>query len=111
MVRYTSGLICVALAPERVDALQLPLMVESNTEAQSTAFTVSVDLKSGTSTGISAADRSATIRALADTERGPSDFEFSPSATRSSEPGSDSPRTGNRLRDRARTCLGAIPRR
>jgi 3,4-dihydroxy-2-butanone 4-phosphate synthase len=74
MVRYTSGLICVALAPERVDALQLPLMVESNSEAQGTAFTVSVDLKHGTSTGISAADRSATIRALADDARIASDF-------------------------------------
>src|SRR4029077_13142816 len=74
MVRYTSGLICVALAPERVDMLQLPLMVESNSEAQGTAFTVSVDLIDGTSTGISAADRSATIRALADPERGPSAF-------------------------------------
>ena len=74
MVRYTSGVICVALAPERVDALQLPLMVENNGESQGTAFTVSVDLKQGTSTGISAADRSATIRALADNARGPHDF-------------------------------------
>jgi 3,4-dihydroxy 2-butanone 4-phosphate synthase/GTP cyclohydrolase II len=74
MVRYTSGVICVALAPERVDALQLPLMVENNGESQGTAFTVSVDLKEGTSTGISAADRSATIRALADDARGPHEF-------------------------------------
>ena len=74
MVRYTSGLICVALAPERVDALQLPLMVEHNSESHSTAFTVSVDLKHGTTTGISADDRSATIRALADNGRGPQDF-------------------------------------
>lgn len=74
MVRYTSGLICVALEPERVDALQLPLMVQQNDEALSTAFTVSVDLKHGTSTGISAADRSATIRALADPDRGAADF-------------------------------------
>jgi len=74
MVRYTSGVICVALAPERVDALQLPLMVENNGESQGTAFTVSVDLKQGTSTGISAADRSSTIRALADNAYGPQDF-------------------------------------
>lgn len=74
MVRYTSGVICVALAPERVDALQLPLMVQNNGESHNTAFTVSVDLKHGTSTGISAADRSATIRALADSRRGPQDF-------------------------------------
>ncbi|MET0386119.1 MAG: 3,4-dihydroxy-2-butanone-4-phosphate synthase [Polyangiales bacterium] len=74
MVRYTSGVICVALEPERVDALQLPPMVPNNADPHGTAFTVSVDLKHGTTTGISAADRSATIRALADGERGPEDF-------------------------------------
>jgi len=74
MVRYTSGLICVALTPERVDALRLPPMVEDSEDTHGTAFTVSVDLKHGTSTGISAADRSATIRALADVTRGPDDF-------------------------------------
>jgi 3,4-dihydroxy 2-butanone 4-phosphate synthase/GTP cyclohydrolase II len=72
-VRYTSGVICVSLPGERCDALNLPLMVPplANTEAQSTAFTVSVDLAEGTSTGISAADRTATIRALADVTVGP----------------------------------------
>jgi 3,4-dihydroxy 2-butanone 4-phosphate synthase/GTP cyclohydrolase II len=74
MVRHTSGLLCVALTAERLDALQLPLMVANNTESQSTAFTVSVDFKHGTSTGISAADRSATIRALSDPSVPPSDF-------------------------------------
>jgi 3,4-dihydroxy 2-butanone 4-phosphate synthase/GTP cyclohydrolase II len=74
MVRHTSGVVCVALPEERLAALQLPLMVADNTESQRTAFTVSVDLRHGTSTGISAADRSATIRALAEPSLGPADF-------------------------------------
>jgi 3,4-dihydroxy 2-butanone 4-phosphate synthase/GTP cyclohydrolase II len=65
-LEHTSGVICVPVEPERADALELPLMVLANTEAQRTAFTVSVDLRHGTTTGISAQDRSATIRALAD---------------------------------------------
>ena len=54
---HTSGVICVPLLPERADALDLPLMVTANTEAQRTAFTVSVDYRHGTTTGISATDR------------------------------------------------------
>ena len=65
-LEHTSGVICVPVEPERADALDLPLMVVANTEAQRTAFTVSVDYRHGTSTGISAADRCATIRSLAD---------------------------------------------
>jgi 3,4-dihydroxy 2-butanone 4-phosphate synthase/GTP cyclohydrolase II len=64
MVRYTSGVICQPLVGERLDDLRLPLMVADNTESQRTAFTVSVDVKHGTTTGISAADRAETIRAL-----------------------------------------------
>jgi len=71
---HTSGLICVPLTPERVEQLDLPLMVTSNTEVQRTAFTVSVDYRHGTSTGISAADRAATIKALADPHIRPSDL-------------------------------------
>ena len=74
MVRHTSGLICVAMTEERLEALQLPLMVADNHESQRTAFTVSVDFRHGTSTGISAADRSATLRALADPGTSASDF-------------------------------------
>jgi 3,4-dihydroxy 2-butanone 4-phosphate synthase/GTP cyclohydrolase II len=66
MVRHTSGLICAPTAPERLDALGLPLMVERNTESHDTAFTVSVDYMTNTTTGISAADRATTLRALAD---------------------------------------------
>jgi 3,4-dihydroxy 2-butanone 4-phosphate synthase/GTP cyclohydrolase II len=73
-VRYGSGVVCVALTEARCDELRLPLMVEHNTEAQRTAFTASVDLKVGTTTGISAADRSRTIRALADPACEPSDL-------------------------------------
>jgi 3,4-dihydroxy 2-butanone 4-phosphate synthase / GTP cyclohydrolase II len=71
---HTSGLICVPLTPERVEHLDLPLMVSANTEVQRTAFTVSVDYRHGTSTGISAADRSATIKALVDPHTRPGDL-------------------------------------
>ncbi len=65
MLRHTSGVVCVALTEQRADELELPLMVPDNSESQRTAFTVSVDYRFGTSTGISAKDRSAAIRALA----------------------------------------------
>jgi 3,4-dihydroxy 2-butanone 4-phosphate synthase / GTP cyclohydrolase II len=65
-VRHTSGVIVAPLTEARCDDLRLPLMVEHNTESHRTAFTISVDLIEGTSTGISAADRAATLRALAD---------------------------------------------
>ena len=66
VVRHTSGVIVTPLTAERCDELRLPLMVDNNTESHRTAFTISVDLREGTSTGISAADRAATLRALAD---------------------------------------------
>jgi 3,4-dihydroxy 2-butanone 4-phosphate synthase/GTP cyclohydrolase II len=68
MIRYTSGVICLPLEGARLDELQLPLMVAGpeNSEQQRTAFTVSVDAKLGTTTGISAADRSTTVHALID---------------------------------------------
>ena len=65
-LEYTSGVICTPLEADRADELDLPLMVVANTEAQRTAFTVTVDYRHGTTTGISAADRAATIRALID---------------------------------------------
>ncbi|KAI7846080.1 hypothetical protein COHA_000446 [Chlorella ohadii] len=76
MVRYTSGVVCVGMSGAELDRLRIPLMVSSaeNEEAMYTAFTVTVDLRHGTSTGISAADRAATLRALADPEAQPSDF-------------------------------------
>lgn len=74
MVRHTSGLICVPLLGERLDDLRLPLMVTESTDSHRTAFTVSVDSLQGTTTGISAADRSATIGALIDPETDPVDL-------------------------------------
>jgi 3,4-dihydroxy 2-butanone 4-phosphate synthase/GTP cyclohydrolase II len=71
---HTSGLICVPMTGERLDHLDLPLMVTSNTESQRTAFTVTVDYRHGTTTGISAADRSATIQALIDPGTRPADL-------------------------------------
>jgi 3,4-dihydroxy 2-butanone 4-phosphate synthase/GTP cyclohydrolase II len=65
-LEYTSGVFCVPLESSRADELDLPLMVVANTEAQRTAFTVTVDYRHGTTTGISASDRAATIRALID---------------------------------------------
>jgi 3,4-dihydroxy 2-butanone 4-phosphate synthase / GTP cyclohydrolase II len=67
MIRYTSGVICVPLPGSELDRLQLPLMTTQNTEQMRTAFTISVDAKgSGVTTGISAADRAATIKRLVD---------------------------------------------
>ena len=73
-VRHTSGVICLSLTGERLDHLEIPLMVTANTDAKGTAFTVSVDARHGTSTGISAADRAATIRALVDPTTRPDDL-------------------------------------
>ena len=66
IIRHSSGVVCAPLTGERCDDLRLPAMVDQNTESHRTAFTVSVDLIDGTTTGISAADRAATIAALAD---------------------------------------------
>jgi 3,4-dihydroxy 2-butanone 4-phosphate synthase/GTP cyclohydrolase II len=74
MIRHTSGLICAPLPGERLDALRIPLMVPRNTEVQRTAFTVSVDARVGTSTGISAADRARTVQALVDPNTQPEDL-------------------------------------
>jgi 3,4-dihydroxy 2-butanone 4-phosphate synthase/GTP cyclohydrolase II len=71
---HTSGLICVPMTGDRLDQLDLPLMVTSNTESQRTAFTVTVDYRHGTTTGISAADRAATIKALIDPATRPGDL-------------------------------------
>ena len=77
LVRHTSGLVCVGVTGERLDELQLPLMVpgdHDDRDALGTAFTVSVDLAEGLTTGISAEERAATVRALADTRVGASGF-------------------------------------
>ena len=74
MMKHARGLICVAMEGDRLDALDIPLMVPTNTEYLKTAFTVSVDYVRGTTTGISAADRAATVRALMDDRSEPDDF-------------------------------------
>ena len=74
MARCGRGLICLAMTPERLDELEVPLMVSQNTARFETAFCVSIEAKNGTSTGISAADRSATVRAAIDPATRPSDL-------------------------------------
>jgi 3,4-dihydroxy 2-butanone 4-phosphate synthase/GTP cyclohydrolase II len=73
-LEFTSGVICAPIESERADELQLPLMVLANTEAQRTAFTVSIDYRHGTTTGISAHDRAVSIRALVDPSTRPNDL-------------------------------------
>ena len=66
MARHGRGLICLAMTGERLDELQIPLMVSHNTTKLGTAFTVSIEARHGVTTGISAADRAATIRTAVD---------------------------------------------
>lgn len=73
MARFGRGLICTPLTAERIEALELPLMVTHNTDAYCTAFTVSVDARQ-TTTGISAAERAATVKSLIDPATSPSDL-------------------------------------
>jgi 3,4-dihydroxy 2-butanone 4-phosphate synthase/GTP cyclohydrolase II len=74
MAKHGRGLICLPATGERLDNLQLPLMVDENTCKFGTAFTVSVDAKQDTTTGISAADRAKTIKAVVDPATKPDDL-------------------------------------
>jgi 3,4-dihydroxy 2-butanone 4-phosphate synthase/GTP cyclohydrolase II len=74
MARFGRGLICLPLTHERLEELQLPLMVLENTGRFQTAFTVSIDAKAGITTGISAFDRARTIQTAVDPGKGPSDL-------------------------------------
>lgn len=74
MATHARGLICVSLTRQRAEALRLPLMVAENTSNFETPFTVSVDARRGTTTGISAHDRAATVRALVDPSTRPEDL-------------------------------------
>lgn len=74
IVNHSSGVICASITDERADELELPLMVAQNTEAMRTAFTITVDYRHDTTTGISAADRAKTIQAMANPDAGPTDF-------------------------------------
>jgi 3,4-dihydroxy 2-butanone 4-phosphate synthase/GTP cyclohydrolase II len=73
-IRHSSGYVCAPMSQERADALQLPLMVVDNADPLRTAYTVTVDARTGVSTGISAADRAHTIRTLADWGAGAEDL-------------------------------------
>jgi len=74
MVRHTSGVICCAITDENAKRLKLPMMVLRNEDSHETAFTVSVDLIADRTTGISAAERANTLRALANPVAAPSEF-------------------------------------
>ena len=74
IVRHTSGIVCAPITGERAQKLRLDPMVAVNDSAHTTAFTVSIDFKHGTTTGISADDRTATVRALANGNVGAEDF-------------------------------------
>jgi 3,4-dihydroxy 2-butanone 4-phosphate synthase / GTP cyclohydrolase II len=74
MLRYTSGIICMPVVGERLDELELPMMVARNTDVRRTAFTISIDAAEGTTTGISAADRCRTVHAVIDRATMPNDL-------------------------------------
>src|SRR5204863_5798975 len=74
MARYGRGLICLSMTPERLDELEIPLMVSKNTSRFETAFCVPIEAKGRTTTGISAADRSATVLAAIDPATRPTDL-------------------------------------
>ncbi len=74
IIRNTCGIVCAPLPPEEARRLRLDPMVSSNDSAHTTAFTVTVDYKHGTTTGISADDRTATVRGLANPNAGATDF-------------------------------------
>jgi 3,4-dihydroxy 2-butanone 4-phosphate synthase/GTP cyclohydrolase II len=74
MLRHTSGIICLPIVGERLDELDLPMMVARNTDVRRTAFTVSIDSMQGTTTGISASDRWQTIRAVLNPDTQPHDL-------------------------------------
>ncbi|MGH8915111.1 MAG: bifunctional 3,4-dihydroxy-2-butanone-4-phosphate synthase/GTP cyclohydrolase II [Acidimicrobiia bacterium] len=74
MLRHTSGIVCLPVIGERLDELDLPMMVARNTDVRRTAFTVSIDAREGTTTGISASDRWKTIHTVLDPDSKPHDL-------------------------------------
>ncbi len=74
MARYGRGLICLSMTPERLDELEIPLMVSQNSSRFDTAFCVSIEARGRTTTGISAADRAATVLAAIDPATRPADL-------------------------------------
>lgn len=76
MAKHARGLICISLTPDRVDELRIPMMVRHNTSHFDSAFTVSVEARHKVTTGISAADRSATVQVLIDPATRPEDIAY-----------------------------------
>jgi len=74
MAKYGRGLICLSMAGEKIDSLNLPLMVDNNTSQFQTGFTVSIEARCGVTTGISAADRATTIHTAVADDAKPSDL-------------------------------------
>jgi 3,4-dihydroxy 2-butanone 4-phosphate synthase / GTP cyclohydrolase II len=74
MARFGRGLICLSMTPERLDELEIPLMVSQNTSRFETAFCVPIEAKGRTTTGISAADRAATVQTAIDPATRPNDL-------------------------------------
>src|SRR5713101_7518009 len=74
MAQYGRGLICLAMTPEQLDALEIPLMVPHNSSRFETAFCVSIEAREGTTTGISAADRASTVLTAINPATRPSDL-------------------------------------
>ncbi len=74
MIRHSSGIVCLPIIGDRLDQLRLPQMVHRNTDLRRTAFTQSIDAKHGTSTGISAGDRTRTVRAVLEQDTTPDDL-------------------------------------
>ncbi|OQX24615.1 MAG: 3,4-dihydroxy-2-butanone-4-phosphate synthase, partial [Desulfobacteraceae bacterium IS3] len=74
MAKYGRGLICLSMTGEKIDSLELPLMVENNTSRFHTGFTVSIEAREGVTTGISAADRATTVLAAVADNAKPEDL-------------------------------------
>ena len=74
MAKYARGLICLTLSEEKVRQLDLPMMVDENRSSRTTAFTISIEARHGVTTGISAADRSHTVRTAVAKDARPSDL-------------------------------------
>ena len=74
MVTHGRGIVCLPTTAQRLDELRIPLMVSKNNESHGTAFAVSIDVQGRTTTGTSAFDRAATVRAIADPELRPEDI-------------------------------------
>nr|WP_320133443.1 3,4-dihydroxy-2-butanone-4-phosphate synthase [uncultured Holophaga sp.] len=74
LIRECSGIVCLCLPAERIEALELPMMVEHNSSRYSTAFTVTIEANEGVTTGVSAADRVRTVKAASARDAKPSDL-------------------------------------